>query len=121
MADQFIQQQVAEFLRRNPTQANIPAKVAPAKAAVATKNAEPAPKNGEVVQLQCTKFSEKGSSSDSDSDSDSHSDDDSEYDNSDFYGSCACDEEGMCDYHLMKQAISEYFKKNTRALVSTKK
>jgi hypothetical protein len=92
MADQFIQQQITEFLRRNPVQANISAKSTPAKAAVPSKAAVPA-KNSNVIMLQCTKFPKKSS--------DSATDDSDDSDNSDSSESCDCDEEGLCNHHAM--------------------
>jgi hypothetical protein len=81
MAEQFIEQQVAEFARKYPTVAAIPAaKDAPApKAPAPEARAQP-----NVIQLKCTNFAKqrKRHPDDNIASSDSESDSSSEYSDS---------------------------------------
>jgi hypothetical protein len=96
----------------------------------------PMPKKSGVIQLQCTNFPNKDSESsedseysddsndsndsdDSDDSDDSNDSDDNIRSNSD---SCACDEEGECNYHFIQQARVDFFSRNrASANVSGKK
>jgi hypothetical protein len=62
MAEQFIEQQVAEFARRYPTAAAIPAAKdapAPVKKASAGPVAKEAETRPNVIQLECTNFAKQ--------------------------------------------------------------
>jgi hypothetical protein len=67
------------------------------------------PKKSGVIQLQCTNFPKKAS----ESSDDSENSEDSEYSNDNIgpdSDSCTCDEEGECNYHMMQQAVAEFFR-----------
>jgi hypothetical protein len=62
MAEQFIEQQVAEFARKYPTTAAIPAAKdvpAPMKKALAGPVAKEAETRPNVIQLECTNFAKQ--------------------------------------------------------------
>jgi hypothetical protein len=90
-----------------------------------TVTSAPAPKKSNVIQLQCTNFPKKPSESSESSEYSEDSDDSDDSDDniaSDSSESCACDEEGPCDHHMMMRALAKYCRrKQPVALVSGKK
>jgi hypothetical protein len=121
MTNHFIQQQIAEFAHKYPSA--VPKKeIAMEMPKVAMP--APAPKKSGVIQLQCTNFPKKDSESSEDSEySDDSDDSDDSNDNIGSYSdSCACDEEGECDYYFIQRARVDYFSRNrASANISGKK
>jgi hypothetical protein len=126
MTEQFIQQQIAEFRRKYPSSApkkEIAVEM-PKVQTTQSVTSTPAPKKSNVFQLQCTNFPKKSSESSKSSEYTEDSEDSEYSDNiaSDSSESCACDEEGPCDHHFLRQAIAKYWwQQHATALVSGKK
>jgi hypothetical protein len=109
MTDHFIQQQIAEFARKYPSAA--PKKeiaIEMPKVAQST-TPTPAPKKSGVIQLQCTNFPKKDSESSEDSEYSDDSDDSDDNIASDSSESCASDEEGRCDHHMIMWALYQHY------------
>jgi hypothetical protein len=116
MAEQFIEQQVAEFARRYPTAAAIPAAKdapAPVKKASAGPVAKEAETRPNVIQLECTNFAKqrKRHPDDNIASSDSDSDSTSEYSDSESDDSCECSESTECDFHFTQRANASRIRK----------
>jgi hypothetical protein len=114
MTDHFIQQQIAEFACKYPSAA--PKKEIATETPKGAQRATPGPvpKKSGVIQLQCTNFPKKSPESSENSeytdDSDDSNDSNDSDDNivSDSSESCACDEEGPCDHHMIMRALAKY-------------
>jgi hypothetical protein len=93
MAEQFIQQQIAQFRHKYPSSAPKKEIVVEMPKVAQSVTPTPAPKKSGVIQLQSTNFPKKSSES---SESSEHTKDSEYSDNiaSDSSESCACDDEG---------------------------